>query len=314
VIKRRGPTNAKAKCLACGSHDVAFWTSARDVEYHSTCDTFVYVRCAECGALSIVDVPSKRLAEIYPDTYYSFSDGKMSLAERVKQWLDRRMFRRLFADIKGESLSALDIGGGTGWLLTQARAVEPRLKHTAVVDIDAKAREGAEQLGHAFHLSRVEEFRGGRKYDLILLLNLIEHVDDPVAVLASMKKLLAPGGKILAKTPNHDSLDARLFRDSSWGGYHCPRHWVIFTPESFAAAIERAGLKVDKIAFTQGAPFWAVSALEWLGRKGLVRIDRARPMCRHPLFGPLLAGFAALDMARKPFARTSQMFAEVSAG
>ncbi len=149
---------------------------------------------------------------------------------------------------------------------------------------------------------------------MILLLNLIEQVDDPVAVLTSMKKLLAPGGKILAKTPNHDSLDARLFRDSSWGGYHCPRHWVIFTPESFAAAIERAGLKVDKIAFTQGAPFWAVSALEWLGRKGLVRIDRARPMCRHPLFGPLLAAFAALDMARKPFARTSQMFAEVSAG
>ena len=111
-----------------------------------------------------------------------------------------------------------------------------------------------------------------------------------------MKNLLAPGGKILAKTPNHDSLDARLFRDSSWGGYHCPRHWVIFTPESFAAAIERAGLKVDKIAFTQGAPFWAVSALEWLGRKGLVRVNRARPMCRHPLFGPLLAGFAALDM------------------
>jgi SAM-dependent methyltransferase len=314
VIQDEGRANAKAKCLACGSTNVAFWANARDVEYHSTGDAFTYVRCADCGALSIVDVPSDRLAEIYPDTYYSFSEGRMSLAERVKQWLDRRMFRRLFAGMKGESLSALDVGGGTGWLLTQARAVEPRLKHTAVVEIDAKAREGAEKHGHAFHLSRVEEFRSDRKYDLILLLNLIEHVDDPVAVLASMKQLLAPGGKILAKTPNHDSLDARLFRNRSWGGYHCPRHWVIFTPESFAGAIERAGLKVDKIEFTQGAPFWAVSALEWLGRKGVVRIDRAHPMCSHPLFGPLLAGFAALDMARKPFARTSQMFAQISAG
>jgi SAM-dependent methyltransferase len=283
------------------------------VEYLSSDESFPYVRCSDCGALSIATVPSDRLGEIYPDTYYSFSEGEMSLAERVKQWLDRRMFARLFSQLEGKSLSALDVGGGTGWLLTQARAVEPRLTHTAVVDIDAQAREGAEKLGHAFHLSRIEDFQSDQKYDLILLLNLIEHVDDPVAVLARMGKLLAPGGKILAKTPNHDSLDARLFRNRSWGGYHCPRHWVIFTPESFARAIRSAGLNVDKIAFTQGAPFWAVSALEWLSRKKLARVDYARPMCRHPLFGPLLALFAALDMARKPFARTSQMFAEVSA-
>lgn len=304
---------SEPKCLACNSAQVEKWATAQDVEYHSTEDSFTYVRCADCGALSIADVPSDRLAEIYPDTYYSFSEAEMSFVEHVKQWIDRRMFRRLFSQIEGDSLSALDVGGGTGWLLAQAREVEPRLKHTAVVDIDAKARQGAEKLGHAFHLSRIEEFRCDRKYDLILLLNLIEHVSDPVAVLARMGELLTPGGKILAKTPNHDSLDARLFRNHSWGGYHCPRHWVIFTPESFARAIERAGLTVDRIECTQGAPFWAVSALEWLGRRRLVRIDRQRPMCRHPLFGPLLALFAAVDIARRPFARTSQMFAEVSA-
>lgn len=303
----------KENCLACGGRNVSFWSRARDVEYHSTDEDFVYVRCSDCGALSIADVPKDRLGEIYPETYYSFSEGRLSLAERVKQWLDRRMFRRLFKQMKGDSLSALDVGGGTGWLLTQARAVEPRLRHTAVVDIDAKARDGAEKHGHAFHLGRIEEFDDDRKYDLILLLNLIEHVDDPVAVLARMRGLLAPGGKILAKTPNHDSFDARLFRDRSWGGYHCPRHWVIFTPESFASAVRRAGLTLDKIEFTQGAPFWAVSALEWLSRKRLITVNRDRPMCRHPLFGPLLALFAAVDMARKPFARTSQMFAQVSA-
>jgi SAM-dependent methyltransferase len=292
---------------------VAPWAVARDVEYLSSDEAFAYVRCADCDAISIADVPSDRMSEIYPETYYSFSEGRMSLAQRVKQWLDRRMFKRLFAGIEGTSLAALDVGGGTGWLLTQARAVEPRLHHTAVVDIDAQARQGAEKLGHAFHLGRVESFVGERKYDLILLLNLIEHVEDPVAILAKMRDLLAPGGKILAKTPNHDSLDARLFRHSSWGGYHCPRHWVIFTPESFERAVRKAGLQLDRIELTQGAPFWAVSILEWLGRRGWTKVDRARPMHLHPLFGPLLAVFAAVDLARKPFSRTSQMFAEVSA-
>lgn len=303
----------RSRCLACGSAKVEPWAIARDVEYHSTDDAFRYVRCRSCGALSIADVPSNRLGEIYPDTYYSFSEGKPGIAERVKQWLDRRQFRRIFSELKGERLSALDVGGGTGWLLTQARAVEPRLARTTVVDIDPMAREGAERLGHDFHLGRVESFTSDDKFDLILLLNLIEHVEDPVAVLAGLRALLAPGGIMLVKTPNHDSLDARLFRHRSWGGFHCPRHWVIFTPESFEAAVRRAGLRLDRLELTQGAPFWAVSALEWLGSRNLVQITRERPMCRHPLFGPLLAFFGALDLARKPFSRTSQMFALVSA-
>ena len=304
---------ADAKCLACGSAEVTHWARAHDVEYASCADAFDYVRCGDCGALSIAEVPRDRLGEIYPDSYYSFAGGTLSPVERVKQWLDRRMFRTLLSDIPGEALSALDVGGGTGWLLSQARAVEPRLTRTAVVDLDASAARGAEAAGHAFHLGRIENFASNEKFDLILLLNLIEHVEDPVAVLASMRGLLAPGGRLLVKTPNHDSFDARLFRHKSWGGYHCPRHWVIFTPESFARAATAAGLGIERTALTQGAPFWAVSVLEALSRRGWAKVDRARPMCRHPLFGPLLGLFAAIDILRKPFARTSQMFVELKA-
>lgn len=304
---------AEPLCLACRSSDVAHWATARDVEYLSVDESFDYVRCRQCDTLSIAEPPLDRLGEIYPDTYYSFDPGSAGFVERVKQRLDRRMFRKLLTGIPGNELAALDVGGGTGWLLTQARAVEPRLTHTAVVDIDGKAQAGAEALGHAFHLGRVETFDSNRKFNLILLLNLIEHVDDPVAVLAKMRSLLAPGGQILVKTPNHDSLDARMFRGRSWGGLHCPRHWVLFTPESFERAATSAGLRVERTTLTQGAPFWAVSALEWLSRKGLVRIDRAHPMCRHKLFAPLLAAFAAFDLARRPFGRTSQMFVRLAA-
>lgn len=305
------PAAAEPRCLACGSPDLELWATARDVEYFSVDDEFRYLRCDRCSTLSIDPVPRERLAEIYPENYYSFAGGTGSPVEKVKQWLDRRMFARLFAGIAGDSLSALDVGGGSGWLLSEARQVEPRLKRTVVVDIDRGARDGAEAAGHEFHLSRVEDVDIDARFDIIFLLNLIEHVDDPVAVLAKMRTLLAPSGRILVKTPNHDSWDARLFRHSSWGGYHCPRHWVIFTPESFTAAAQKAGLGVTSIELTQGAPFWAVSLLEWLQRKRLVRIDRGRPMYRHPLFGPLLGLSAAFDILRKPFARSSQMFVQL---
>lgn len=300
-------------CLACGSAALDHWAAARDVEYRTTIEQFDYRRCRDCDALSIAPVPRGRLAEIYPETYYSFSPVEPSVAERIKQALDRRMFARLFGSIPGERLSALDVGGGAGWLLAQARAVEPRLADTEVVDIDASAKAAAEKAGHAFFLGRIEDYQGDRRFDVVFLLNLIEHVDDPVAVLAKVRALLKPGGRVLVKTPNHDSLDARLFRHRNWGGLHAPRHWVVFTPESFRKATARAGLAVTRLDLTQGAPFWAVSALEWLGRKRLVSITRDRPMCAHPLFGPLLAAFGAFDMLRRPFMRTSQMFVELRA-
>jgi len=41
-------------------------------------------------------------------------------------------------------------------------------------------------------------------------------VRDPVAVLQKMSGMLAPDGLILIKTPNYDSLDARIFRHRNW--------------------------------------------------------------------------------------------------
>lgn len=300
-------------CLACKSRKVEHWATAEDIEYHAVAESFDYVRCNDCGALSIVNPPVDRLGEIYPDNYYSFSEDGLSPVERIKQWFDRRQFSKLFAGIGGKELSALDVGGGAGWLLTLAKSVEPRLKHTMVVDLDASAEALAKSSGHDFFLGPVETFETGKKFDVIFMLNLIEHVADPLAVLSKMRGLLAPGGVIFLKTPNHDSLDARMFRNKSWGGLHCPRHWVIFTPESFANTAHNAGLKISAIDLTQGAPFWTVSLLHSLEKIGLVRIGRDRPMVAHPLFGPISALTAALDMMRGPFMRTSQMFATLKA-
>jgi 2-polyprenyl-3-methyl-5-hydroxy-6-metoxy-1,4-benzoquinol methylase len=300
------------KCLACGSQDLSHWARATDVEYLSTPDHFDYWQCDSCKALSIDPVPRDRLSEIYPKTYYSFSSAKLSIAERVKQALDRRMFGKLFSTIQGNSLSALDVGGGAGWLLTQAKAVEPRLTKTQVVDIDASAQAAALAASHQFFLGRIETFETNDRYDVIMMLNLIEHVDDPVAVLSKIKGLLKPGGRILIKTPNHDSLDARLFRHHSWGGLHAPRHWVVFTPEAFTQAATRVGLHIESLSMTQGAPFWAVSVLEFLSRHHWIKITRDVPMCDHALFGPLLALFGGIDLIRGRFARTSQMFVELS--
>lgn len=300
------------RCLSCGSTASEPWATSTDVEYRTTTDRFTYRRCSRCNVLFIDPVPVDRLAEIYPSTYYSYSDEGESRLRRIKERLDRRHFASVLARLPGDSLSVLDVGGGVGRELSIVRASDPRVTRGVVVDLDERSAPDAAARGHEFACSRIEDFTSDRQFDLVLLLNLIEHVEDPRGVLENVRDLLAEHGLILVKTPNTKSLDARIFRNHDWGGYHCPRHWVLFDRDSFTRLADETGLRVDRMSFTQGAPFWSTSVLAALSRRRLVRITTERPMTSHPLFGPLAAGFAVFDLARKPVSRPSQMFFELS--
>lgn len=295
-------------CLACGATRSELWAVAHDVEYRTTDDEFSYLRCEACGVLFIDPVPEGRLSEIYPSNYYSYATPGSSPVHAVKDWLDRRFFRSILERVDEQELAVLDVGGGAGWELKALRDTDERVKKTQVVDLDPGAQELAKANGHSYFCGRIEDFESDQRFDVILLLNLIEHVRDPRRVLEKVCALLAPGGLVVVKTPNWEAFDAKVFRHSSWAGLHCPRHWVLFTRESFEHTARDAGLKVTTASFTQGAPFWAASTLAWLADRGLARVSRERPVVAHPAFGLLAAGFAALDFIRRPVARTSQMF------
>jgi len=300
---------AEAPCPLCGNRDLEPWTEARDVEYASVSDVFAYLRCAACDVLTIHPVPRTRLSEIYPHNYYSFGDSKPGFTARVKEALDRRFFHRILEQMEGESLAALDVGGGSGWLLDVVKGLDPRIATTQVVDIDSSAASVARTHGHDFFEGTIESYETDDRFDLVLMLNIIEHVADPRAVMERVRRLVAPGGLVLIKTPNHDSLDARLFRRRSWAGLHCPRHWVLFSKQSFDALCQDSGFLVREFRYTQGAPFWAASVLATLGEWGWIRVGADRPPVHHPLFGALAAIFAAFDMLRAPFGgKPSQMF------
>lgn len=292
-------------CLACGTRGASLWAVATDGEYATTTDIFRYLRCGACGVLFIDPVPRDRLAEIYPANYYSFASPRESFVQRVKRRLDGRLFNRLLRRLPGDSLAVLDVGGGAGWELSWLRALDPRIRFTQVVDLDPGAEQAARENGHEYFCGRIETFVSEKKFDLILLLNLIEHVEDPGAVLRKMRDLLAPAGLLLIKTPNTDSLDARLFRHQNWAGYHCPRHWVLFTRKNLSALAEKSGLQVSEFRYTQGAPFWAASVIHRFLPAG---ITRERPVVNHPLFGPLCGLFALFDLLRQPVSKPSQMF------
>lgn len=296
-------------CPVCKKTDTHFFAQGWDAEYKSTEEKFDYHYCRVCPVIFLPHPPVDRLEEIYPPSYYAFeNEGNFSALGRMKRFLEKRLFRRLLKSIPGDRLAALDVGGGSGWMLETVKKADSRVLRTAVVDPGLSGRSLAEKRGHAFYGRRIEDFMGNEQFDFVLLLNLIEHVEDPELVMKKLRWLIKPTGLILIKTPNIDSFDRNFFKNHNWGGLHCPRHWVLFNKESLSALAERCGLKVVSTTYTQGAPQWTASILGWLSDQRWIKVSKEYPMHRHWLYKPLIALTAAFDFFRSPFSKTAQMF------
>jgi SAM-dependent methyltransferase len=139
------------------------------------------------------------------------------------------------------------------------------------------------------------------------MFHVIEHVDDPAAVVKKVASWLAPGGVFALETPNLNSYDARLFKPSYWGGYHIPRHWNLFTPDSLFELLRRAGLEPCKVLYQTGHSFWLYSFHHTLryGKRPRPRLARWFDPLRSL---PALALFTGFDKLRAALGcRTSAM-------
>lgn len=296
------------QCRICASKNTEVWSRVKDYEYFTTDETYTYHKCKDCDTVFIEKTLTDQLSLIYPSNYYSFKEHGKSLAETIKQTMDKKLFKKILAQIPGERINIADIGGGTGWLLDLIKEIDPRVNITQVVDIDPHAKAIAESKGHQYFLGRAEDFNAPVKFDLVLMLNLIEHVDTPHQILKNLQTTLTPSGKILIKTPNIESWDAYLFRNSFWGGLHVPRHWHLFSAKGFKIMLQGTGLKIDALNYTQGAPFWACSMVAKLHDWGWLKISKEEPIFYKPVYKLFILCFAAFDFARGLFFKTSQMF------
>jgi SAM-dependent methyltransferase len=209
----------------------------------------------------------------------------------------------------------LDVGGGVGEV-SSTFVRKGGAASALVVDPDETSIEAARSRGLDGFAGTIEEFETEERFDLVLMLNLIEHVADPVGMLRKAAALVDRDGLIWLQTPNFRALDGRLFRHRNWAGYHCPRHWAIFGEEGLRSALARAGLGPISFRRTQGGGFWAQSLLGLrrarLMRRGQLppaqgRDGLPRPLVRHRGFGPLAATGTAFDMATRRLRQVSQV-------
>jgi 2-polyprenyl-6-hydroxyphenyl methylase/3-demethylubiquinone-9 3-methyltransferase len=149
-----------------------------------------------------------------------------------------------------EGRRALDVGCGAG-LLSEPLA---RLGAT-VTGIDAAPENIAAARAHAEGQGLAIDYRAGgiealtgETFDLVVSMEVIEHVADPAGFVAGLAQALADGGLLILSTPNRTPLSKLAMITIGEGLGMVPKgthDWSKFlTPEELTALLEDAGLTV----------------------------------------------------------------------
>jgi methionine biosynthesis protein MetW len=174
----------------------------------------------------------------------------------------------------------LDVGCGTGATLRELRdalgcrvvGVEPNARRA-----EAARAEGIPVLEGT--LESLDPASAGR-FDALLLLDVLEHLSDPAALLAQARDWLAPDGCVIASVPNvaHWTVRLDLLRgrfDYTDAGIMDATHLRWFTGKTFRQLFDGAGYRIDASHASSGnwlpvygqAPPW-----KWLGHRRRTRL------------------------------------------
>lgn len=151
----------------------------------------------------------------------------------------------------------LEIGCGTGHNLPMLGA----FGEVDAIEIDpAAAAIASQRLGKPVGSSPLPELTGvaAGQYDLIAVLDVIEHIDDDVAALRAMATRLKPGGKILIAVPAHQWM---------WSAHDVVNHHKRrYSKATLAEALRKAGLRWNKLRWFNSLLFPAAVAARVAGK------------------------------------------------
>jgi len=132
----------------------------------------------------------------------------------------------------------LDVGCGNGSFLANMKRLGWLVEG---VEVDPKAVIQARSKGVEVWCQTLQEKRyPDNFFDAITLFHVIEHVHEPLEMLAECWRILKKGGLLILTTPNTQSLGRKIFREY-WRGFEPPRHLYLFCRASLARAVELSG-------------------------------------------------------------------------
>ncbi len=272
-------------CHLCGT-DLTAAPVVNTIARHG--EPQVSVACSTCGLVQVTELPTEaELAAYYREKYraqYPWSpvrgaDGAMHEHgspeyERLMDEASARMASTIAETLRLEAGDHVwELGSGDGRLL----AAFDELKITKLgIELDADMRDAAAARGVVSY-DTAPFVSPSEQPDAVISVHSLEHMRDPLATLAMMRRHLAPGGKVWIEVPNVE----RPYGDLSYF-FQKPHLWN-FSPHTLALLLNRAGFDSVNVATSKSVIFaygthgdrapecYDEAALRFAGYGGVVR-------------------------------------------
>lgn len=264
------------------------------------------MQCTDCNLVYLKTRPAvSELGTIYPSSYYQYNEFLGSWVTRIRSLVQRGRVKPIARYAPADAF-IVEVGCGNGELLRVLKRYGDPSWRLMGVDFAKDACRYVERLGIEAICDRFETMSwSDRGPDVILMNQVIEHLEDPAASVRKASELLRPGGVLIVETPSIDAWDRQLFGGQYWGGWHCPRHWNLYEPRTLRQLFERHGLAVIETTFLLSPYIWAHTlhniANERYGLERLSSVFSERVI-------PTLALVSAIDVVQRAArGRTSNM-------
>lgn len=236
--------NLDEHCIGCGkrtTHTLGpLQLPVDDPEYRS----HLIATCTSCALSSAWPRPSeddlKRAYENVP--HIVRREG--GVASIWRSYRDGARLR-LLKSVAPEGGTILDVGTGAGLLLKVARG--ERGWKLIGTDYSVHNVEALQAEGFDARVGMIDDVGlGPGSVDVVWASHVMEHMRDPVEFLESVRRVLKPGGRLVAITPSSKTLRART-GTSNWHLVNPPGHLWGFNPGNFRSIIEQNDFSVERL-------------------------------------------------------------------
>jgi 2-polyprenyl-3-methyl-5-hydroxy-6-metoxy-1,4-benzoquinol methylase len=200
------------------------------------------VRCPDCGLTYSRNVLREAFdRRLYVDSasQSSYQDLKRNEAYASLESVKCRYIVQRLGDFHAAPGRMLDIGPGNGRLLEAAAAAGwDTLGIEANAEFARLCRERGVPVLEGFFPDVLPQ---DRRFEAIALLDVIEHLHQPLTLLRTAASRLASGGVLVVQVPNIDSLLVQL--EGARNTNFCHGHWSHFNLSTLQELGRRAGLE-----------------------------------------------------------------------
>ncbi|MFC3973130.1 class I SAM-dependent methyltransferase [Maribacter confluentis] len=187
----------------------------------------------------------KDISKYYKEeSYISHKDESKQFLDKIyfivkKYTLNKKI--KFISQYQNESKTLLDIGTGTGDFLNEAKR---KNWTTTGIEINPIARQKAQSKD--LEIFKSIEHLGDKKYNLITLWHVLEHLPNLEEQIEKLDNLLEVGGTLIIAVPNYKSYDAKYYKHH-WAAFDVPRHLWHFSKNSIKILFKKKGLNIKKI-------------------------------------------------------------------